>query len=286
MSPNRWSMWRAAQVVALCQVTFAVGGIARAEEPATTDPQAEKRQLRMATLFEDTSLRYAQDPARDLVRSPKAVVKYTNPLNSFQLYASMFLWFDGEVPVAVSSPSFRDTGNIYWEWTSLTSQPLVLKRQDRVVWQPEKAGHNPQRLPDADSPADSAAARLTQMRAIARRFMVTEVRRETTQETRLLTQPLYRWKDPSHDVIDAAMFAFVEATDPELLLLIEARLESGKTDRVWFYTLARMTSSPCTVKLDEQTVWSTEAYWKNPRASQDPYIEAVIGKFDVEEFFR
>ena len=270
----------------VCVVLLSGMQIQGAEDNPTGNSQAETRQARMDELFRDVRLQYAQEPARELARMTKPMVKYTNPLNSSQLFASSYLWLDGNVPVAVVSPSFRDSGTIYWEWTSLSPQPLVLKQQDRTVWEPTRAGHVPQNFLNAAAPADSPAARLTQMRSLARRFNVTEVRRETTQEARLLTQPLHRWEDRDRGVIDAALFAFVEATDPELLLLLTA--QSGKVEgsRVWTYTCARMTSSPCTVKLDEETVWTTEGYWKNPRSPQDPYIEASIGKFDVNEFFR
>lgn len=258
----------------------------RGAEETAANPQAEARQARMEELFRDVRLQYAQEPARELSRMAKPIVKYTNPLNSSQLYASAYLWMDGSVPVAVVAPSFRDSGNIYWEWTSLSSQRLLLKAQDRNVWEPTRAGHVPQRFKDVAPPAESPAARLTQMRSLARRFNVTEFRRESTQETRLLFQPLHRWEDREHGVIDAALFAFVEATDPEVLLILSAESGKNDSDRIWTYTLARMTSSPCTVKLDEDTVWTTQGYWKNPRTPQDPYLEASIGMFDVNEFFR
>lgn len=275
-------------VCGLTLMVFALlsGGIAiGAEEALPADPKAEMRQTRMLALFDHVTLQYSEDSSRDLTRSPRAIVKYTNPLNSFQLYASTYLWFDGQVPVAVVSPSFRDTGAIYWEWTSLTARSLILKREGRTAWQPQKAGHMPRTVPDAPMPADTAPARLTQMRTLARRFGVTEIRRGTSQEARLLSQPLHRWDDQSHKIIDAAMFAFVEATDPEMLLIFEAT-SSTDSKPEWHYTLARMTSAPCTVTLDDQKVWSVEGYWKNPRSPQDPYLEVPIGKFDLEEFFR
>lgn len=278
---------RRTSLTGLILVVMSNQSLIRGAEEAAANAQAEARQARMEELFRDVRLQYPHEPARELPRMAKPIVKFTNPLNSSQLLASAYLWMDGTVPVAVVAPSFRDSGNIYWEWTSLSAQPMVLKRQDRNVWEPTRAGHVPQRFKEVATPADTPAARLTQMRTLARRFNVTEFRRESTQETRLLPQPLHRWEDREHGVLDAAIFAFVEATDPELLLILSAQSSKSDADRSnWTYTFARMTSSPCTVKLDEETVWTTDGYWKNPRTLQDPYIEAAIGMFEVTEFFR
>ncbi len=254
-------------------------------DPVPSDTTAEQRQTRMNSLFENVTLTIGTEIPRTATRSPQPVLKYTNPVNSSQLYASMFLWFDDTIPVAVVCPSFRDSGKIFWEWTSLTPQPMVLTRDGKKEWQPRTAGHTPVELPNSLDPAGTAPARLTQMRAMARRFGVSEERRGSQHEARLLSQPLYRWEYKAGGVIDAALFGFTETTDPELLLRLEAWQITGSDERRWFYSLARMTSSPISVTLDEQTVWSAEGFWRNPRTPQDPYIEATIGQFDPKTFF-
>lgn len=44
-----------------------------------------------------------------------------------------------------------------------------------------------------------------------------------------------------NELIDAALFAFVEGTDPEALLLLEARTTEG--GHAWHYALARLNSA-------------------------------------------
>ena len=48
-------------------------------------------------------------------------------------------------------------------------------------------------------------------------------RRSTREalELRLLATPLYRYRDTSPEGSDGALFAFVQGTDPEVLLLVE-----------------------------------------------------------------
>jgi hypothetical protein len=71
---------------------------------------------------------------------------------------------------------------------------------------------------------------------------------------RLLTTPLYR-----HDTIDSlvsrggALFAFCQQTDPELLLLIEARM-SGAGYR-WEYAVAGFSDMDLYLRLDGREVW-------------------------------
>jgi hypothetical protein len=65
-----------------------------------------------------------------------------------------------------------------------------------------------------------------------------------------------------------------------LLLLIEARKPTGAKAAEWWYTVAKMTSSPCVLSLDDQEVWSGTGYWKNPRSPEDSYVEATVGKID------
>ena len=73
-------------------------------------------------------------------------------------------------------------------------------------------------------PADSAAARLRQMRALAQEFTGRQTNREgVDRDMRLLAQPIYRYENTKGDLIDGGLFVFVLGTDPEVFLLIEAR---------------------------------------------------------------
>ena len=59
------------------------------------------------------------------------------------------------------------------------------------------------------------------------------------EELRLLPQPVYRYESEDPEVQDGGVFAFVQGTDPEVLLLLEAvRTEGGL---VWIYGFVRGT---------------------------------------------
>ncbi len=103
-------------------------------------------------------------------------------------------------------------------------------------------------------------------------------RPETTKsrnwELRLLTQPLYRYKSTDPDVLDGALFAFVTSagTDPEALLVLEARKTGATNAPVWHYAVARFTDLNLWVRHKGKEVFSAPLvpYGVTPARSQEP----------------
>jgi hypothetical protein len=95
------------------------------------------------------------------------------------------------------------------------------------------------------------------MRELAARFTCEKTTRMgETHALRLLSQPVARYESPTHEVSDGALFAFVEATDPEAFLILELRSTGGAAH--WHYGLARMASVRMQVSLDDKPVWEVE----------------------------
>src|SRR5262249_6419104 len=59
--------------------------------------------------------------------------------------------------------------------------------------------------------------------------------------------------DEADRLVDGAIFAFAQGTDPEILLVLEARSEKGKP--IWQYALARFSDLPLVVKHKDTEVW-------------------------------
>jgi hypothetical protein len=181
-------------------------------------------------------------------------------------------------PDAVVSVSIRDGGKVFRELSLLQDTPLRGTRGKRLLWSPRTLGKPWQRLDDSPRPGPNKALRLIQMRSLARRFEARLLKEEVNPAAiRVLPKPLYRYDDVKTGLIDGAVFAFVEATDPEALLLLEAN--SGDAGGSWRYTLARMTSTPAAISLDGQEVWKTKGYWVNPRSPEDEYVEAYDSQY-------
>ena len=78
------------------------------------------------------------------------------------------------------------------------------------------------------------------MRKLAQEFTGHSVDRDAKQwELRLLPTPLYRYPSAKTGVVDGAVFALMSGggTDPEVLLVIEAKEERGKMG--WQYACGR-----------------------------------------------
>ena len=97
------------------------------------------------------------------------------------------------------------------------------------------------------------------MKAIAAQFSIRISQRATTPEIlRLLPRPIYRYKDSDSGLIDGAILAFVQGTDPEALLLVEAR--SNDKARRWHYAIARCTAWAVTARLGDDVVYDVPVY--------------------------
>jgi hypothetical protein len=125
-------------------------------------------------------------------------------------------------------------------------------------------------LAEAPAPAASKTLRMSQMRELAKRFEATDdFQGGSRWELRLLPTPLHRYGGEDQSVADGALFAFAHGTDPETLLLLEARRQNGALE--WQYGLAPMTGYALQVKDRGQFVWSAE-HRKPPFATDQPFF--------------
>lgn len=110
------------------------------------------------------------------------------------------------------------------------------------------------------------------MHALLTDFTATMGREPRRHELRALTQPIYRYGSEKSDLIDGAIFAFAQATDPEILLLLEVRREDERPAS-WWWAAARMSMVPLDVKYRGELVWSLD--WSYGRDERRPYITFV-----------
>jgi hypothetical protein len=176
-------------------------------------------------------------------------------------------------PYAVACLFPYDRGMIH-DFQSLCreSDIIVARRGDETVWRPEKAGVTYVPIPDAPAPKASRAERLLQMKQLSDRFESTMLgwKADTNdqEKLRLLPRPIYRYEPEKGPVVDGAVFAFVQGTDPESILLIELVQEEGQ--QRWVYAWARRTAGKLEGRLDGKVVWTAplNPEYKDPRLPQ------------------
>ena len=143
---------------------------------------------------------------------------------------------------------------------SLSRGTMLAKRDGAVVWHPEKPGVQFQPIPAAGAPAETPTARLRQMKLMASQFSSTLLGwrgdNSDREVLRMLPQPLYRYESKRSDLLDGAVFAFVQGTDPESLLLIEAFKKDDGFE--WQFAFALRTSGVLEGRHQDKIVWHSD----------------------------
>jgi hypothetical protein len=216
--------------------------------------------------------------------SDEPVLRYADNTRQ-NLESGLWIWTAGGRPAAIVAielyPLPPRGPRWLYEVASLSTKRIAAERGDELKWTAKEPGLKLQELAGADVPSDKPARRLAQMKSLLRRFAAHE--REGTEgrlELRPLTSPLHRYSDASNGVIDGAIFAFANGTNPEVFLVLEASEVAGKPAE-WQYALVQMTGAVVAVSLDDKEVWTRgEA---DPPATRDSYVNGWIRADDTEQ---
>jgi hypothetical protein len=208
------------------------------------------------------SLAVESAPGQPLELRKEPVFEWSNPVRNGVQQGVLFLWLREGRPAALacifSHPHERLPGRkIMHELHALDPEKLVVKRDAYNQWEPQ-AGLARAELPGAAAPAAARGARLVQMRRLAQEFTGHEIDREGKHwDLRLLPTPLYRYPEARTGVVDGTLFALMAGagTDPEVLLVIEAREEGGKLR--WEYACGRFSDLEVHVQRKDKEVWSS-----------------------------
>ena len=196
------------------------------------------------------------DEASAAALRPEPLLRWTNPTRETEA-STLFLFHQAGRPVAVLC-LFRFQNRYIHELQSLAQGPLRATYPADTAWMPDEPGLVFAPLPNAPTPASTPVGRLLQMRSMARHFGGSvRLSQKQPDALRLLPQPLYRYPDSTPGAADGAIFALVQTTDPEVLLLLEVRDTTGQP--AWHYALARMSSNHLECTLDGAVIWTREA---------------------------
>jgi hypothetical protein len=188
----------------------------------------------------------------------ESVLRWNNSVNQ-SVFGNIFLWTKNGRPEVVASiyQFYSPKTDFCAEFQSLSLDPLVVEKEGKEVWTPMEPGIVLKAFDGAAAPSSSKPQRLVEMRKLAGEFSVqlNDYSRETYR-LRLLPRPLIRYGSPDSDVLDGALFAFTYTTDPELLVMVEAR--KGDKGHRWMYGLARMNIGELTVAQGDREIWRAE----------------------------
>jgi hypothetical protein len=253
-----------ALLILLCLRSLAVGQQA---DSALSEEEVTKRQAAWRELLDRQPAEYKiyldTEEKTPLSLRKVPVLRWANYTRFDTLKvrdAATYIWTaQGRPEVVVCAFPIPETVPIVLlDFGSLSRHGLIAERNGQRVWYPKEPGVEFQPVPDGPVPAESAVARLRQMKTLARGFSSTLLQwREDAsdrEELRMVPQPVYRYeeaKDP--DMLDGAMFFFVQGTDPESLLLLEAVREGSGYQ--WQFAFARRSSGALMAQYQQKTVW-------------------------------
>jgi hypothetical protein len=260
----RISFWR---IVPVVMVSLVVGVAAAGAEEEDRERAVETlaNGQREAALY---TIRTA-DSEKPFLLHEDSVLKWNNSVDQ-SVFGNIFLWTKAGRPEVVASiyQFYSPKTKFDAEFHSLSLDPLVMEKKGKEVWAPAKPGMVLAPFAGAAEPAASKPQRLVEMRKLAGEFSVqlTDWASRENYRLRLLPRPLFRYGSPNSEVLDGALFAFTYTTDPELLVMVEAR-KSGKGHR-WMYGLARMNVSELKVTHHDREIWNAERL-EHPFAYRD-----------------
>jgi hypothetical protein len=202
--------------------------------------------------------RRAEDDQKPIKLNVESVLKWHNSVNQ-SVHGNIFVWTKEGRPEIVASiyQFYSPKVEFAAEFQSLSLDPLVIEKRGKQVWTPKEPGIVLKAFDDATEPPSSKPQRLTKMKQLADEFTVqlTDWSSETYR-LRLMPRPLFRYESTDSQVLDGALFAFTYTTDPELLVMVEAR-KSDNGFR-WMYGHARMNVGELKVSYRDREVWRAD----------------------------
>ena len=170
------------------------------------------------------------------------------------------------------------TGTVHWpsnkqmvhEFINLSGEPMFAELDGKLVWDgAQKAVVKWKLLSGEAAPSKSSKIRLAQMRGLARNFSARAIKgapqyeEGSRWELRLVPEPLHRYQPKSGDVVDGAIFSFAQETDPEVVLLLEARRDDGGK-LSWYFGGARACAWKLELDYRKKRVWSVGRMYGYP----------------------
>jgi hypothetical protein len=217
----------------------------------------------------------AGEPGTKLELQPDPVLRWSNPERG-EIYGGVYLWTrDGRPEVAAAMFKwYSPFTHMTHEFQSLSPGGLTAGRNGKTVWETSDPGIELKPVPEGPLASATRPARLRQMRSLAETFAATLVMRdEGAHQLRLLAQPLYRYPQGTGDWSDGALLAYVQGTDPEVLLMLESRRDAQGAFR-WHYGLARMNFEELHVAHGGQPVWTAlRLLSRDAYSGQGPYVK-------------
>lgn len=224
----------------------------------------------------------AQGATAELLEKP--VLRWSNPERG-SVHGNVFLWTSQKRPVAIGSlfQWFAPFTHMSHEFHSLCESPMTVERNGRVVWE-SPAGVTLMDVANAPAVAKTAVQRQIQMRRIVQLLQAKNRQRDQVEfaELRLLTSPIYRYEKTEGVPASGALFTFVQGTDPEVVVWMEARPNEDGVMK-WKIAFVAMNSVETKVLRASTEIWMSEKMpWADISRHRKPYTSFNSRRYPIK----
>ncbi|MEZ6061605.1 MAG: hypothetical protein R3C19_14760 [Planctomycetaceae bacterium] len=252
-------------------LAFTVAAFLTAANSRADDEKAAG-ELNVRKMIDETLRWITIHPASNatVTMEPKVVLRWTNNARGSETGATVLWIHQGRPEAACGIYPWQD--HLTHEFDSLARRPIRGFLDGSIVWMPQNDSIEFSDLPDVDAPAATKLRRRRQINQLKDEFSATMLgwRADDTdrEELRLMPRPLYEYETPEGAaVVDGAVFAFAQGTDPETILLLEAVTDG--TSMKWQYAFVRQTSGALEGRFRQKVVWNAEKHPRNNNPADD-----------------
>lgn len=225
--------------------------------------------------------RSGQQGEMDFELRQKPVMVWSNPA-TYDQKGAVFVWMKEGRPMVLgtlfdSVHSGQPRSSI--ELLSLSDTEIIGRTDDADFWHPLQSGLKWASHSGTAEIGITSQRRLLQMRPISREFAATLTNQDNSKlQLRLLPTPILTY-EPRNDVAtEGAIFAFAATgTDPDVLLLIENRVASGK--HVFHFAFARFDFRELIAIRGKEEIWRADPkvgmtgnFIGSPSFRDSPYV--------------
>jgi hypothetical protein len=220
-------------------------------------------------------------------RIEKPLLYYGDPTRKNDR-GSVWAWGKKGRPVAVLE-LYRGA-NERTKWASVicnTSGGKVrASRGDAPWWRANDSATELKDIPGAPAPAADAVQRQRQLKLLAAKFAGHEFwdPDNSRYELRRLDRPLHTYRDEDAGILDGALYALANGTNPEILLFVEARVDpTDKSKAAWQFAVGRLAHAELHLEYEGKEVFTAPRADRARLAAPDkPYwLTFIENKPDI-----
>jgi hypothetical protein len=190
---------------------------------------------------------------------------------------SFWAWGDQGRPVATLE--LFQGGKNYERWftdlCNTSGGKIRASRNGAPWWLENESAVVIKEIPQAPAPAAEAPQRQLQLKLLSQKFTGHEIwdPNDSRYELRRLERPLHTYRDEENGLLEGGLFILANGTNPEIVLLVEARTDpKNKSKAVWQCLAGRSAYAELHLEYDRKEVFDAPRTDGSKAGPDQPYF--------------